>query len=281
MFSLTCAFLALASSQAREEDSKSQDFPEFSSEEPSPLRVSLSSGARYLQGDFGTTSMIRIAQFVETAALSYDRLEASISGTYLLSETTGTGAASVGGGGLPFFQGEGTGGTQTTVERRSGVGDTYANLGLSALSQDEVGLSVQLSGGAKIPTADEDKGLGTGEYDFFGYLTINRRLEDWIFIARGGRIFMGDTETIDFRDSWAAAVALGRRFSVGEEAMIELRVWGRGQTAVLKDAPDPVEAALTLDYTPNRSISFTVEGAAGLTDGAPDYTAGLGLRLSF
>ena len=163
--------------------------------------------------------------------------------------------------------------------RRSGWGDTYLTAGALAFDEDHSIANLHFSAGAKMPTGDEDEGLSTGEVDVYAHATLSRSLGDGSVVARFGRLEMGDSDTTEFRGSWTVSAAFGWRVELGAVGLM-LRAWLRGQTSVTRETHDPVEAALTMDASWRRA-TLGLEFAAGLTDGAPDVTVGIGLRMSF
>lgn len=67
----------------------------------------------------------------------------------------------------------------------SGLGDIIFKGRYYAVEQDGPIPYIDLVGSIKIPTADEDEGLGTGEVDFTWMVEVARRLEKKGWIALG------------------------------------------------------------------------------------------------
>lgn len=248
-----------------------------------PWRFSFSAEWRYMEGDFETGRTIKISQYSATLRARHDRFDLSVTPTYLETETTGTGSVVSSSGGSPFFQergGPGRARRGDALQEEEGLGDTFVEAGFLAGRQEDAGIDLRLSAGVKLPTADEDKGLGTGETDSFAHAELTRWQGDYVGAFRFGKTFMGDTRTTEFRDPWDAAVGFGRRFSLDGDRALEPRLWLRGREAPIRGASDPVELAATLDYDLKKTF-FTFELAGGLSDGAPDYTVALGVGFDF
>ena len=248
-----------------------------------PWRFSASAELRQMEGDFDTGHDISITQLSATVEARRKRFDASLTQLYLDTRTTGTGSASASPSGSPFFQRSGGGRSAArgdVFHDESGLGDTYAEAGYLVGKQEDAGVDVRLSAGVKFPTADERKGLGTGETDVFARAGLSRWEGDNVGTFRIGETFMGDPPGVNYRDSLDAALGVGHRFHVGEDETLIPRAWLRGRESVLPGGSDPVEFALTLDYDREKAF-FTLELAAGLTAGAPDSTVAIGMGYDF
>lgn len=251
--------------------------------ESPPVHFSFSGEIRSMRGDFDSPHTTTITQLSATAEARYRRLDFSVTPTWLDTETTGTGSAGSSRAGSPFFQtpgGRGTAVRGDTFHSESGMGDTYLEAGFLAGRQPEAGADVRLSAGLKVPTANEHRGLGTGETDVFAHIEFTRWEGNNVGALRIGETFMGDPAGVDYRDSLDLAFGVGRRFHLASGDTLEPRLWLRGREAVLPGMSDPAELAMTLDYGHERAF-FTAELAGGLTPGAPDVTVAVGAGYDF
>ncbi len=127
----------------------------------------------------------------------------------------------------------------------------------------------------KLPTADEDKGLGTGEVDGGFGVEVDKTLGQFIVYGDASFTFMGDPPGQDLRDRPAASIGVGYRPSnlLTVSALLD---WRR---ALVEGNEDPLElyGIVTVKVTPTLSLSPYV--FAGLTDGSPDF--GVGAELSY
>lgn len=238
---------------------------------------------RFMHGDFETGHDVDIRQLSATVEARRGRLDFSMTQLYLETESTGTGSVSASPAGTPFFQGRGSpnrASRSDTFESRSGLGDTFLEAGVQAARQEDLGAGLRAWGGVKLPTADERKGLGTGETDVFLGVSATRWEGNHVGTLRLGKTFMGDPPGTEYRDPWDAALGVGRRFPREAGEYLEPRIWLRGREAVLPASSDPVELAGTLDYGKGKGL-FTFELAFGLTEGAPEYSLALGAGLEF
>lgn len=250
-----------------------------------PWDLSFTTEMRIKKGDFDTHVDTEISELAATLTAWRSRFDASLTLTYLEVETEGGGAAAVT---APAGRGAALGRKSASraaaagdEETESGPGDTYLDAGYLAWLQEDGFADLHLLAGMKIPTADEDDGLGTGERDTYLYATATRREAGLIGVGRVGRIFMGDSDTARFRDAWAFAAGFGRSFDTQEARDAEAILWLRGQTAAVQGTDDPVELAVTGAYPVRDRVFLRGEIAAGLTDSAPDYTLGVGVGIDF
>lgn len=141
----------------------------------------------------------------------------------------------------------------------------------------------------KIPTADEKKGLGTGERDWgVGLSYVQPVSKSWQILGEAGYRFMGDPEGVDFEDR--------RRLAAGIAAFagrVQWRLIAEEITPLLDTVPffNALGVPIgTLDVEPRRigRLDLTVRSHAGgstrigvtggLNDGAEDF--GFYLELS-
>lgn len=127
----------------------------------------------------------------------------------------------------------------------------------------------------KLPTADEDKHLGTGELDGGFGLEFDKTLGRVLVFGDASYTFMGDPPGQDLRDRPAASIGLGYRVTsaVTVSGMLD---WRR---ALVRGNDDPLEllGVLTLKMAP--AVSLSPYAFVGLTDGSPDF--GLGFEVSY
>ena len=159
------------------------------------------------------------------------------------------------------------------VRRREGLGDVRVGLayglGISAVD-------VSLNTGVKLPTASADKGLGTGEVDYWVGADVSTTLGAVTPFAGINYTKVGDPELYELRDTISgeagAALRLGRSasahlgYSYSERASdlsrSEQRLFGGVNTAV------------------GDRLSLGLYGSAGVT-GPADIGAGVSLGFGF
>ena len=144
---------------------------------------------------------------------------------------------------------------------------------------NELPLSVTIGGIVKIPTADEEEGLGTGEVDIEGFIAVRKSYGHVDLIGNGGVRFNQDPEigSIDGRTSillgGGAIIAVTRTLYNSWELNFESKRYDQGDS--------------TATLTPGLMWRLGDRGliragiGLGLTDGAPDFEAIGGFVLSY
>lgn len=128
----------------------------------------------------------------------------------------------------------------------------------------------------KIPTADENKGLGSGETDYgafaeFGY-TVGRNMP--FFSA--GYIRKGDTPTIDYRNTWLYSVGVSHYIGVDEVyASLDTR------QNVLPGIDDTRLLSVGWLHALSANSTLRIDGSVGLNSASPDTLINLEFMVWF
>jgi hypothetical protein len=161
-------------------------------------------GAARYEGEFGgdETTILEQAPFelvlsgrgsITTISLPYERIDRTGNVTFTAD---GPVILGVGGPGRPTWQ------TSPAGERESGRGDLllrYESFLVRAGKGKRPALSYVVD--AKLPTADDKKGLGTGRRDWgFGLSYLQPLGKHWQILGDATYRLMGDPEFVDFQD---------------------------------------------------------------------------------
>lgn len=180
---------------------------------------------------------------------------------------TGGGVTVIDGAVVP---GSGTGG--------SGLGDISVKGRYNWIEQGEVLPFIDLIARVKIPTADEDKGLGTGEFDMGFGAELSRRFgKDYIGFADLTYTFIGDPPNVNYDNRIDADLGLGYQFT--PELMGSVSYDYR---SAISDGGTDAHSLLFLGnyrFTPQLRTYAMFE--VGLSDGAPDYGVTVGAAYRF
>lgn len=160
--------------------------------------ISLSVGTEYTTGQYGGDVDIEDIYVPLTATVDYRRLTFRLTVPYLsVNAPEGTIISDPGGEPLP-------GGGELTTE--SGLGDIIGSVTLyDVISNRRLGLTMDLTGKVKFATADEDKGLGTGENDYTVQADFFKFAEQLTLLGSVGYRFRGDPTEYDLRDTLIAS----------------------------------------------------------------------------
>ncbi len=197
--------------------------------------------AGWRSGDFGTSATTDLYSGVLSAGVAGGEWDAGASLPFYILDTEG-------------------------ADTETGPGDLYLRAGHTLLSETGGGTSLYGSGVLKLPTADEEAGLGTGETDLGGFLHLRQSLGSWQAGLFGGYTLVGDPPGQELDDVVAYGAELYRRLEgAGVYAGVE------GRTAVVPEADDPLELYGGGFRLLAGDRAWTVGGLVGLSDGSPDF----------
>ncbi|MFQ5848695.1 MAG: hypothetical protein ACE5IQ_13625 [Candidatus Methylomirabilales bacterium] len=228
-------------------------------------------GASYDEGDFGTSTTSRTLFLPVTFRYLGDRFDIGVTGSFVHFET---------GGGVALLDGVATRteGAQGARETENGIGDTVFKGRIYLL--DDPGPASPVPAltpfvKIKVPTADEEKNLGTGETDYGFGLEFDKRLGSFFLFGDVSYTVIGDPPGQDLRNRPAASFGAGAELSkaISVSGLID---WRR---SLVSGTDDPIELVGIVSVRPTRTITVSPYIFVGLTDGSPDE--GVGVELSY
>ncbi len=231
--------------------------------------TSVSLGAEYTSGDYGTSSKTKMWYFPATLRHETDRYMMSLIVPYLSVEGTGNVVAAGGMGGMRR--------TMTTLASRteSGLGDI--ELAAShVLAQANAGWRVDLGGRIKFGTADEQDNLGTGEDDVSVQLEAEKMSGSNTVFGSAGYKVLGDPPGTNYDNVFYGSLGFSRRLDDTRSAGLELYA----QEAALAGTEGKSELTLFLGNRLEAKTRLTAYLLAGFADGSPDWGMGITLKLS-
>ncbi len=232
-------------------------------------KMSAALGVDYSTGDYGEAqdTDILFAPFV--ARYQTARFQAKATIPYISIE--GPGVVIPGGDGGVVVPGAGV------VTRESGLGDIVLQGTYNLYPDSAQGLFVELSGKVKLPTADEEKGLGTGGTDY--------TVQADAFFAQGpltpfamlGYRFRGDSDLFQLDDGLVASAGVSARAS----SALSLGVLYDYREAATVTSDDASDIVPFLNVKASEGWSVNLYGTVGLTDASPDAGGGVQLKRTF
>lgn len=229
-------------------------------QEPLPIQQTAQEPALYLegglghkQGDFGTSTLSKLDLAYGTVGYASPTFDVNVT--------------------APFLRLNAQGGGQDVSN--SGLGDILLRGVHRFVPETAAGFAFDGGLALKLPTANSDKGLGTGRTDFGGFLSTHQRWDRVQATLLGGWIqstSMNDANPYLRNGIYTAGVGLSyyaddAKFSVGYEA--------RG--AQYQGTAAPRELSLGLFMMLNPKLALRGSFIAGLNDGSPRTSLGLGL----
>lgn len=196
------------------------------------------------------------------------------------------GACHGGGGGGGDDGGGGGGGIITTSilgatgarKTESGLGDITLSGRVLVIHEEEYIPAISVNGRVKFPTADDSRGLGTGEFDEgFGIEVSKGITNDLIGYLDGGFTIVGEPSGSTLKNQWSYDAGLG--YYITDE--IFGSVFYEESTAIAPGGLNPRSASLSLDFTPIPWLRVNAGGFVGLSNGSADHGVNGGVSIRF
>ena len=167
---------------------------------------------------------------------------------------------------------------QSTASSSSGLGDVILRGRYYLIEESSVIPLIAVTARVKMPTADADAGLGTGEFDGGVGLELTKKLSDrWTGFLDGGYNFIGDPPGVEFRNQWWYDIGAG--YDVNKKVNLSLYYEEyRALVTTVNNARDLLFATL---FKPTAALRCTSSVIVGLSNGAPNYGLSAGLSYRF
>lgn len=169
-------------------------------------------------------------------------------------------------------------GATATVPVRStesGFGDVVAAGIYTAI--DSKGLTLDVIGKVKFATASNTKGLGTGKNDYAVQMEAEQAIGKGFIFGGAGYKWLGDPDFINLRN--VAYVSVGGGYKPTSDTTVGLS-YDYSQSA-RSGGPAPQEVSLYAAHWVTKNIKLNSFVFKGLSDGSPDWGAGLNLGYRF
>jgi hypothetical protein len=157
-----------------------------------------------------------------------------------------------------------------------GIGDPGFRLEVSALSSPDGRFSLRAGAYCKPPLADVDRGFGTGSWDAGIGAGASMRVGRLFVFANGEHWWFGDMPDLPLNDAWSYSLALGVPVIPTRLSML---VSYSGFTTIIEGVEPPRQVGFALSLTPRSRFSISVSASAGTTEGASDFSAGIGWSI--
>ncbi|MDT4898202.1 MAG: hypothetical protein QOH25_3279 [Acidobacteriota bacterium] len=159
-------------------------------------------------------------------------------------------------------------------ERETGIGDTRLGFQVVALKDTEKHPALAFAYYIKLPSASEEKGLGTGRVDHKFVTLVSRKLGQVDMDLNGAILFVGREGASGWVTGGQGALAFSGEFENGFGLQGELS----GQT---KDDVQPkgLFALTAVTYKANRRLIFDAGMRAGLNSKSPRFGIFAGLTV--
>jgi hypothetical protein len=233
-------------------------------------QFSVGAGAEYTTGDYGGDESVDEFYLPVTATLDFARVALRLTVPFLSVRAPEL-TAITGPDGQPVI-GEGP------TETESGLGDVLASVTVfDVLSAGGGDVALDLTGKVKFGTADEEKGLGTGEQDYSLQADLFRFFDKVTLMGTVGYSFRGDPEGYDLDNTVFASV--GASYLVTDRSRVGAFFDFRDASVPDTDSIQELSAWVSTRVGERGHVQFYA--LAGFGDSSPDWGAGLSFSAGF
>lgn len=229
--------------------------------------LSAGAGIDYSKGDYGTGSETKILSIPFMARYDLDPWKFKLTVPYL--RITGPGNVIPGVGRTNRSQG----GERT----ESGIGDTVFAGTFGGLYSKESQFGLDLTAKLKLPTGDENRGLGTGSTDETFQVEPYKAIGGLTVFGTLGYTFFGHSDVVELKNGYLVEIGASTKLDATDSVGASL--YGR-QRVVEGGSP---QRELTVFW--NRRVAKAQRLQAyflvGLADGSPDVELGASALFSF
>jgi hypothetical protein len=244
--------------------SQSEEVVDDLSEDPF-YNIRLPSGMDYSTGKYGTSESTDIWYVSYTAKLEADRHAFKLTVPYLSITDSGS---VVGGGDQVIVVGDNPDAERSTED---GLGDLVGVFSYYLFQGTESLPMVDVNYKIKFPTADDDRGLGTGKFDHAIELDFAQAWGNGTIFSTAGYKIFGDPSGYDLKNVFYGSI--GGQYRVDEVTRVGLIYDIRDNTTQASDGISEITAYVGRDL--GDKWKFMLYGVAGLSDGSPDWGAGI------
>jgi hypothetical protein len=230
-------------------------------------KLTLSAGVDYSSGDYGEDEDTEVWYFPVTAKYELGRSVFKLTVPYLKID---------GPSGCTVIDGRPICAESGTSSNEEGLGDVVLGYTYSLTPQPVSGIFVDLGGKVKFATADEDKGLGTGENDYALQADVFYLAGNVTPFATLGYRFMGEPDGYDLDDTWFGTLGVDYKLSQANNVggLWDLR------ESVTQNGEGTSEVMLYWTHKFSGSYKLQTYAVSGFTDDSPDYGLGFMLMMS-
>jgi hypothetical protein len=222
----------------------------------------LSTSLNYDTGKYGTSVRSSSLYVPFTAKRYWGDWYASLTLPFI-SQTSDGQVTNVGGRPMRIRK---TAASSRATTTRSGVGDVVLRGGYAVMTEDPQPFDLTAVAKVKAPTADKNKGLGTGEFDEGAGLEFGKLVAPgWTVLADAYFTKIGDPPGLDLNNQLAVDAGFSRLL----QKDLTLTVLLEASNALVSGQPAPRDLSANLDYRLDGGASVFGGLLVGLSDGSP------------
>jgi hypothetical protein len=167
--------------------------------------------------------------------------------------------------------------SSTTVRTASGMGDLTTAATYSFLADPKAQFGVDLTGKIKFGIADSDRGLGTGENDYWLLIDPYKKIGNVTYFGGVGYGVLGSSSSLQLKNVVSANAGLSYKLNPQASAGVVFDYRSKSTDAGF------AQRELTAFYSHKLDDRYKLQAYAttGFSDGSPDWGAGLNVGYRF
>jgi hypothetical protein len=230
-----------------------------------PMRLTASTGIDYTSGDYGSGAKSKVLYVPTAVKLELEPLVFKLTVPWLRVDGD---VVLIGDQPIPVPVSGGS---------RSGVGDVVLSAGYVYYPKNDFLPLTEFTTKFKFGTADETRGLGTGETDYTLQLDLSKGFGPLTPFVTGGYRFVGSPPGFDLRNKAFATAGLTVRLS-RQVFLGAAYDWSQSSARGRGDAH---ELSPFATFKLGRHVAIDPYAVVGLSTNSPDWGGGLQLRLIY
>ena len=234
---------------------------------------SAGAGINYSTGKYGASTETKILSIPFTARYATDLWSLKLTVPYLRVTSPNNVIPGVGRfdtTGRPRRRAAGT----TTA---SGIGDTVASATYTAYYDDDAERGLDLTGRIKLPTAEADKGLGTGSTDESVQVDVYQTFDRLTLFADVGYTFFGHSDFVQLDNVLNAGIGASNKLSATDSVGASLD----GRQRVTPGGAPQRELSVFWNHRTDGATRMQAYFLVGLAKGSPDKGLGVSVLRAF
>lgn len=160
--------------------------------------------------------------------------------------------------------------SQQQTQTVSGIGDIMFSGSYYITPDFRNEITYRITGSLKLGTADENKGLGTGEDDFFFEGGVIKHIDEYILSATLGYEISGDSPVFVYNDIFYGTAGLSKQLSRSSRIGSYLYL----SQAITDTSDSPLELSIFYSQPVAKTRSIYLFLSKGFSDGSPDFSVG-------
>jgi len=168
--------------------------------------------------------------------------------------------------------------SSSSTSSEAGLGDINLNAGWT-VQQDEEGWWPRIRPNLylKLPTGDDESGLGTGTFEAGPGLSLSKWLGDVQLFVDGAYILQDSTS--DYQGKNYLSYTVGGGVQLSDRLFVSL--FARGASTRVDGGDAPLEGRLKLNFLQSRRVAWELYGLVGFSDASPAAGGGLLVMYQF